>query len=81
MDKRKLAEQLGLKVFDTALPQPWVDAAVNRITYPREKANEVYGDLVSGLVWCYDFGSIGGFPVAVSPRAANLLARLLKFVA
>lgn len=77
MDKRELARQMGLIVFDTALPQPWLDAVADRVTFARENPLENYDALRTGLVWCYDFNSVGGFPVAITPKAAYLLSRVI----
>lgn len=58
------AEQLQLKVYDTALPQTWVDQ-VKQLTgwYPA-------GD---GIVWCYDRSTNLGEPVALTTSAQQKL--------
>jgi hypothetical protein len=61
------AKRLGLRSYDTALPQEWVDDF---------KAKTGVYPAASGLfVWCYDGAGIFGRPVALSERAEVLLAQ------
>jgi hypothetical protein len=63
MNTQEAAEKLGLRSFDTALPQDWVDAFTdNTGVYP-----------VGRFVWCYDVASIFGAPVALDEEARELL--------
>lgn len=63
--KGEAAEKLGLKVYDCALPQPWVEQAT-RVT-------ETPMDLIcSSFVWCYD-GSCMGYPYPLTVNAFNVL--------
>ena len=58
-------KRLGLKTYDTALPQPWVD-----------KVYEQTGVWPCGLVvWCYDGASIFGYPRAICSNGDDLLLR------
>lgn len=58
-----LAEKAGLKVYDTALPQPWVDD-VDKLTGFR---------IVGHAVWCYDRSSAFGEPVALTREGKTAL--------
>lgn len=52
-----------LQSWDYALPQPWVD-----------KINNVLGENPIGhFVWAYDCGSLGGFPLPVTPMGAKMM--------
>ncbi len=55
-------QELGLKVYDTALPQFWVDKMA-AVSYLRPEGN---------FVWCYD-GSLMGGPVALTPDGIRML--------
>lgn len=52
---RDRADRLGLKVYDTAIPQDWADAV-------RAKTG-IYPP--GHVVWCYDNARAFGEPVAV----------------
>lgn len=84
MTKDEAAKKKGLKVYDYALPQPWVDESVDKLRLkalkdqinndaPRKASPEIYDTLVSGAVWCYDNSKIFGEPVAVTDEAQALL--------
>lgn len=80
---QEAAELLGLKSFDTALPQIWLDDILLRmsITPCSKTFPENWKDLVlSGLVWCYDpddkgSPSLFGYPVALTTKTLDLLTR------
>jgi|WetSurMetagenome_2_1015567.scaffolds.fasta_scaffold24150_9 hypothetical protein len=57
------AKALGLKVYDTALPQDWVNDMWERVGY------KTFGK----FVWCYDDAKSWGEPVALCPEAAAAL--------
>lgn len=60
---------LGLKSYDTSLPQPWVDALMEKIGWAKEFQDfNPYGQ----MVWCYD-NSTFGYPVALTSLAARAL--------
>lgn len=62
------AKALGLKVYDTALPQEWVDDVF-----------WVTGVYPAGMfVWSYDRGRVLGEPVALTPEATELLETYRK---
>jgi hypothetical protein len=65
IDVDELAKEAGLKVYDTALPNDWVDD-VHRDTgfWPQRY----------GFVWCYDNARIGGLPYPLTDAAKILLA-------
>ena len=55
--------ELGLQVYDTAIPQPWADDVRDTTgIYP-----------VGHVVWCYDGGSLCGYPVALTPEGQKAL--------
>lgn len=59
---RERAEELGLAVYDTALPQPWFDAVLTATRF----GEHPYGFNPSGhVVWGYDKG-LYGEPVALT---------------
>jgi hypothetical protein len=60
----ELAALHPIKIYDTALPQPWVDAVKARTgEYPR------------AFVWCYDQNRTFGAPYPLTAAARALLAR------
>ena len=73
MSKDEAAKLLGLKVYDTALPQQWLDDVCVKLAFTpsgrfsKPKLN-IYDTIVSGVVWCYD-NSLFGFPYALTEQA------------
>lgn len=65
----QLAQAVGLRTFDTALPQDWVDD-VKRVT----------GEYApyAGIVWCYDEARTWGRPVAMTIRGRLILERYAR---
>jgi hypothetical protein len=63
---KELGYATGLKVFDTALPQNWVDNMIesSKIVSSRKKGIYPYG-----FVWCYDKSEIFGEPVPLTEGA------------
>ena len=60
---KELADAQGVKVYDTALPQPWVD-----------KMRDVYHHDVRGhFVWSYDGAGVFGRPHALTPEGGEML--------
>ena len=49
---------LGLKVYDTALPQDWVDV----------QQRNWHDSPVGKVVWCYDRMKTLGEPIALTPE-------------
>lgn len=60
--KGDLARQMGLKTFDFALPQNWVN-----------RANERGFDVVPHFVWSYDDAPIGGVPMPLTKEGWRML--------
>lgn len=61
MTKQEAAEKLGLKVFDCAVPEAWLDMLI--IVYKKLVRNSLADEsvfLISHFVWCYD--EINGKP-------------------
>ena len=59
------AKELGLKSYDTALPQEWVDDVYRETgVYP-----------AGMFVWCYDDARVWGAPVPLTEESVELLAR------
>lgn len=79
MTKDEAAKAKNLKVYDTALPQQWVDDAVLKLLLTasvrcgRIPRASVYDRLVCGTVWSYDDCKIFGEPVALTDEAKELL--------
>ncbi len=70
-NKHDLAAAAGIRTFDTALPQPWLDH-VRALTgeYP-----------LAGFVWSYDPPfTVVGRPAPLTESATALLARLPEFL-
>ena len=66
MTVQETAEEMGLKVFDTALPQPWFDSILKR-----------FGLNPSGhFVWSYDDAGVYGKPVALTSWGTKVLMEL-----
>lgn len=65
------AKALGLNIYDTSLPQSWVDELHNRLEGLHHQNWNPYGQ----FVWCYDNASIFGYPVALTSLAALILYR------
>jgi len=77
--KESAAKKLGLKTYDTALPQPWLDDVVNTLFTPGSPTMEnyptrtrLYDAVLSGTVWSYD-GNLFGRPYALTEEALNLI--------
>jgi hypothetical protein len=70
--KDEAAKLLGLKTYDTALPQPWLDDIVAAVK-PKEKSSvDFYSLVLSSFVWCYD-DSLMGLPYPLTVRAFGWL--------
>jgi len=71
LNMREEAEKIGLKNFDTALPQGWVNSMIEQRKIMKEKGflDVKSEDWPWGFVWCYDYSSIFGEPVPVTPEA------------
>lgn len=78
--KDKAAAMLGLKVYDCALPQKWLDEACLTLRVHASKDEEIpanlYDTFLSGTVWCYDIARVFGEPVALTVEAYRLLTKL-----
>lgn len=70
---RELAEALGLKVFDTALPQDWVDRVYE---HTAQIMGTTKGIWPHGFVWSYDNSPMFGEPYPVT-EGAKMYARFL----
>lgn len=75
---RDAAEALGLRTYDTALPQPWVDRVRDTVSYLW--TDDLRGP-VGHVVWSYDSAvpgksNIGGYPVAITPEGRAILGAL-----
>ena len=78
--KEEAAQRLGLKVYDVALPQTWLDESCLTLRVHSSKDAEIpdnlYDTFLSGTVWCYDAAWVFGEPVALTDTAHRLLTRL-----
>ena len=81
VNKDTAAEMLGLKVYDLALPQQWLDDACLTLRFTasvrcgRIPQDSLYDRILSGTVWCYDKGLLG-YPHALTEQALELLQLL-----
>jgi hypothetical protein len=75
------AKELGVKVYDTALPEPWLDHAAETIAgEDLSKTREgVYGMLLTSTVWSYDHAKIFGAPHPLTVEAWGLLKALDRY--
>lgn len=76
--KNQAAQLLGLRTYDTAVPQPWIDELTVTIRAIKHELKEevpedLYGFILSGTVWCYD-RSFMGYPVALTEKLYKLLS-------
>ena len=63
MTVRERCEQMGLKAYDTSLPQPWVDMMRDR-----------HGvDVLGKVVWSYDEAGVFGRPVGLTPEGVAMV--------
>ena len=72
---KEVAQEMGLKTWDGALPQDWVDDV-----YAKTKVYPVGGELDGEpvwFVWCYDrpAAHYSGEPVALTEGAKKLLIK------
>lgn len=78
--KEEAAQRLGLKVYDCAVPQKWLDESCLTLRVHSSKDDTIpknlYDTLLSGVVWCYDVCSLLGEPVALTDEADRLLTKL-----
>lgn len=73
MNKNEAAKAAGLRVYDEAVPQQWIDdTAVKIAKVLYVDRDVVYLALLAGVVWCYDDAKIFGAPVAVTDEAEKL---------
>jgi hypothetical protein len=70
VNKARAAQILGLQVYDTALPQPWLDAVSEALELKYSK--NMYHCILAGTVWCYD-NSLIGYPYALTKKVYDLL--------
>jgi len=76
LTKSEAAKLLGLKSFDTALPQDWIDDFVegiaSKLKLDRHDKAKLYDKALSSLVWAYDGNPFGG-PYPLTTDAVKLL--------
>jgi hypothetical protein len=81
--KDEAAKKLGLKVYDLALPQQWLDDACLNLRFAasvrcgRIPKDSLYEHILTGTVWCYD-NSLFGYPHALTEQALELLQILAE---
>jgi hypothetical protein len=74
MNKNELAAKFGLKVWDNALPQIWLDRVCEVIINNDNLiiTDKAYRTILGGTVWCYD-GSLFGYAYALTKEAYDLI--------
>ena len=74
--KSEMAKHKGLKIFDCALPQQWLNDIANTISEYSKccgmNYNQAYDTILCGVVWCYD-GSLLGYPFALTSKAQSTI--------
>ncbi len=74
--KDNLARAAGLRTYDTALPQEWLDGQCDgRAVRGTRRWLELYEQLRLGVVWCYDPPHTFGEPIALTDNARAILRR------
>lgn len=68
MTVKEAAEARGLKDYDCALPQPWVD-------WQKERGYEVRGH----FVWCYDKEPRFGEPAPITDEGFRMVHKVFQF--
>ncbi len=68
MSEDDAAHELGLTVYDVALPQPWIDRFVR-------KTGLDYWLVLSTTFWSYDRLRIGGEPVSICDEVQAAIAK------
>ena len=63
MTIQERCKQMGLKSYDTALPQPWVDDM-------RYKHGV---DVLGHVVWSYDNAGVFGKPIGLTPEGVAMV--------
>ncbi len=71
MTRDEAAQRLGLKVFDYALPQPWVNAFV-------QETGLDYWLVLSTTFWSYDRTKYFGEPVSICEEVQTAITNLQK---
>jgi hypothetical protein len=80
LNKKECAELLNLKVYDTAVPQEWLDKIFLKLSFTPESKlfPENWREIIlSSLVWCYEDDKIKllmGCPICLTKRAFDLLS-------
>ena len=75
--KQEAAELLGIQIYDTALPQPWLnEVAGNLSSLDVDASGKLYDILLTSLVWCYDQAKIFGAPYPLTLKAWAYLKAL-----
>lgn len=81
MNKRDVCKAMRLDElgsYDCALPQPWLDAAADKLSPYAETRDMVYRTLLGGLVWFYpkEPGYLFGYPFPITVEAAEYITIL-----
>lgn len=80
--KEEAAQLLGLKTYDTAIPQTWIDEVLVKIRKkhqdePEYLPDDLYHIILGGVVWCYDGGSVFGYPVILTDKAYSFIKEII----
>lgn len=67
--KEEAAKMIGLKTYDTALPQQWLDKVV-------KESGVSYDDILSNIVWSYDDAHIFGSPCPLTVKGCAVLQKI-----
>ena len=69
MNLREAAEAMGLYVYDTSMPQSWVDEV-------RERFGHRFDNPYGHVVWCYDHARTWGEPVGIDDTGKAIVAAM-----
>ncbi len=73
LTKAQAAELLGIKTYDTALPQPWLEEIAKNLSITSHSKSEVYDTILNSTVWAYDHKNLFGYPHPLTVKAYELL--------
>lgn len=77
IDKHELARAAGLKSYDVALPQVWLDNVADKLARVTGQPRcDVYDALRRGTVWCYDTHFLGE-PHVFDPDLSAAVAEVI----
>lgn len=71
--KDEAAKLLGLKTYDCALPQQWLNVFVSALSRKLPFNHNLQDKIISNIIWSYDAHSISGHPYPLTIEGYALL--------